>query len=196
VDDLNDADIQFQWSDGRFELVEGVLAKISPQGLHGSKPLPRLRRMIERQLTAPNFVKGEFYFEVDLLLRPNRIPRPDMLFLTAAQDRRQEELEIEQAINETDYCPILVMPLLIVESVSVGHESHDRVTKREWYEQAGIPNYWILTAHERSLVCLSLKGSSYVEEAAGQNDAILHTSAFGGLTLPLAELWRRVSGGG
>lgn len=31
------------------------------------------------------------------------------------------------------YRPLYVMPQLIVESVSRGYESHDRVTKRDWY---------------------------------------------------------------
>ena len=191
VDDLADSDIAWEWDQGRYELVEGVLTKMAPQGIHTIKPLHRLRRMIERRLDESKAVSGEFFTEVDLLLRPNRVPRPDMLFLTADQLQRQERLESDRNIAEADYCPVLIMPLVILESVSVGHEEHDRVTKRGWYAKAKIPHYWILTAHERSLVCLKLKGASYIEEAAGRNDQDIRSSAFGGIVLPLAELWRK-----
>lgn len=190
VDDLADQDTQWEWGRGRYELVEGVLTKMSPQGVQGVKPIHRLRRIVERHLDASKTTGWEFYTEVDLLLRPNRVPRPDMVFFTAEQHLQQQELELKRNLTELDYRPFYVMPLLVVESVSIGHEAHDRETKREWYAKAKIPHYWILTAHERSSVCLALEGASYVEQAAGRNDEVIHTNVFGGLTVPLAELWR------
>ncbi|HWE98136.1 MAG TPA: hypothetical protein VG269_29595, partial [Tepidisphaeraceae bacterium] len=59
-----------------------------------------------------------------------------------------------------------------------------------WYAAFGIPHYWLITAYERSLVCLILDGGHYIEESAGHDDSIVRTSALAGMTLPLAGLWR------
>ena len=73
--------------------------------------------------------------------------------------------------------------------MSVGSEDHDRITKVGWYSEAGIPFYWLLTGYERSLVCLRLEGSAYVEEVSGRDDQRLQSAAFPGLTLELGKLW-------
>lgn len=190
VEDLNDRDTQWRWSEGRYELVDGVLTIMPPQGFQGVRPLGRLHTMLQRALDAAGR-KGCFYHEVDVLLRRRRLPRPDMIYLTEAQEEEQEELEAKRNLAADDYRPVYVSPELVVESVSVGHEDHDRVTKREWYAAAGIPHYWLLTAHERSLVCLTFTGAEYVEEASGRDEQIVRTRAFGGLDIPLSELWSR-----
>jgi Uma2 family endonuclease len=188
VDDLQDPDIQWQWSEGRYELVDGVLTKMAPQGFGGINPLSRLRRLVEKHLDATN-QGGYFHNEVDLLLRPSRIARPDMIFLTAHQLKQQNVLARQREQDAKRYHPVYVVPALLVESISAGHENHDRVTKREWYAQATIPNYWLLNAQDRSLVCLILEGGNYIEEASGRDNDIIRSSVFGGVTIPLADVW-------
>jgi Uma2 family endonuclease len=77
----------------------------------------------------------------------------------------------------------------VIESLSWGHESHDRETKRSWYAEAGIPNYWLLDAQERSLECLVLEGSGYRTDQSGRDAAELRPSAFPGLVISLGTLW-------
>ncbi|MDB5291746.1 MAG: hypothetical protein JWL69_2987 [Phycisphaerales bacterium] len=189
VDDLQDPDVQWRWSEGRYELVDGVLTKMAPQGIQGIRPLVRLQSLIQRHLDDTQ-QRGAFYHEVDILLSRGRVPRPDLAFLSAEQDARQVQIEQEKGISEADYAPIFIPPILVVESVSAGHEDHDRVTKRNWYAAFGIPHYWLLTAHERSLVCLILDGGNYIEESSGNGDATLRTSALGGMAISLGGLWR------
>ena len=47
------------------------------------------------------------------------------------------------------------------------HEAHDRVTKRRWYAEFGVANYWLLDVFGRSLECLVLDGGEYRADAAG-----------------------------
>ncbi len=191
VDDLYDPDIQRLWSRGRFELVDGVLTTMAPQGFEGVDPLDNLRRFVERHLDVTG-QDGNFYREVDLLLRRGRIARPDMIFLTPEQRRRQKELQRERKLKPGRYHPIYVTPYLVVESVSLLHEDHDRVTKFEWYSAARIPHYWLLTGFENSLACFVLDGDRYVQEAAGTDNQIVQTQAFGGVSIPLAKAWDEV----
>ncbi|HEX4795179.1 MAG TPA: Uma2 family endonuclease [Humisphaera sp.] len=188
IDDLNDPQVLRAWSEGRFEIVEGVLTTMPPQGLHTVGPLGRLRRSIERHLDA-TAQGGEMITEVDVELRHNRIVRPDLMFLTPDQLRRQQIIEDERGITAEDYCPIFVAPTLIVESVSLTHEDHDWITKRAWYAEAGIAHYWLLTGHEKRLDCLELKGNEYVQIVSGRDEEVLSLPVFLGLKLPLASLW-------
>jgi Uma2 family endonuclease len=188
VDDLADPEILDRWSEGRYELVEGVLAKMPPQGFDGIYPLSRLRRQIEDYLTAIGQA-GEFHNESDLLLDIARIARPDMVFLTEQQFHDQKRISEERGRVVGMYNPIYVMPALVVESLSRGHERHDRLTKRSWYAEARIPHYWLLSAPDRSLVCLVLDGREYVEKVSGRDSDVITTPTFPGLKIELAKLW-------
>ena len=194
VGDLYDPAVRRQWSQGRYELVDGVLAMMAPQGFRGVKPLSRLRELLGSHLRATGQA-GSFYHEVDVLLRDGRVARPDMIFMTPQQEGRQADAERERGLLAADdYCPIFVPPLLVVESLSPSHESHDRLTKRQWYAEAGVPHYWLLSAHERSLVCLKLEDAgrpvrAYAEECIGRDAETIRSSALGGVTVELASLW-------
>ncbi|MGH9185254.1 MAG: Uma2 family endonuclease [Acidimicrobiales bacterium] len=51
----------------------------------------------------------------------------------------------------------LTLPvLLVVEIVSGGSVTHDRVTKREAYAVAGIPRYWLVDLPANTIMCLRL----------------------------------------
>ena len=84
---------------------------------------------------------------------------------------------------------IVVPPTLVVESVSRGHELHDRETKRGWYAQAGVPHYWILDGFGRTLECLLLDGREYRVDVAGRDAEELRPSLFPRLVIRLGELW-------
>jgi Uma2 family endonuclease len=62
----------------------------------------------------------------------------------------------------------LVLPvLLVVEIVSAGSRTHDTVTKRSAYAEAGIPAYWLVDLDESRITCLRLAGESYEAYAEG-----------------------------
>jgi len=75
IEDLDDVGRGRLWDEGRYEIVDGVLTKMAPQGIHGLGPLGQLRRKIERHLEATG-KDGCFFHEVDLLIRPSRVARP------------------------------------------------------------------------------------------------------------------------
>jgi Uma2 family endonuclease len=188
VDDWYELDSQGLLPEGRYEIVDGVLTEMAPQGFEGIDPQSNLRRVLERQLDAVG-QQGRFYHEVDVLLRRNRVARPDMIYLTRDQRQQQKKLQEQRKKPKGRYHPVYVIPLLIVESVSLGREKHDLVTKRKWYADARVPHYWLLTAHKRSFVCLTLQGDHYVEESSGVKAEVLHSQAFGGVSIPLSEVW-------
>ena len=187
VDDLNDPEIERLWEKGAYEIVEGVLAKMPPAYFDGSLALNRLRRIVERHLDQSR-LPGDFTTEVDLVLAPKRVARVNLMFTTPA-DMKRQEADATPRRHNLRYGRLRVPPTLIVESLSPGHEDHDADTKRQWYAQARVPNYWLLDGYARSLECLVLEGDRYRTDQAGRNTDEVRPALFPGLVVPLASLW-------
>lgn len=189
VEDLDDPAIEALWSAGRYEIVEGVLTIMPPAYYDGGLALKRLIRIVEQYTEQVGLGDG-FATEVDLILGAQRLPVVDAAFLTPDDRERQRQAHAASGRKpQLTYGRILVAPTLIIESISEGHESHDRETKRRWYAEAGVPNYWLLDANARSLECLVLDGPDYRLDASGKADAQIRPSLFHGLVIPLSKLW-------
>lgn len=188
IDDLNDPKIERMWESGAYEIVEGVLATMPPAYYDGALPLNRLRRLIERYLDVHE-LEGEFTTEVDLIAGQKRVIRPDMMFMTPQDHQRQQAANARHGKQSLKFGRILVPPTMILESVSLGHEAHDRETKRLWYAEFGVPNYWIIDGFARNLECLILDGADYRLDQAGRDKEEIRPSMFPGLSIPLGQVW-------
>lgn len=188
ADDLADPEIERQWVAGRYEIVEGVLAQMPPALFAGGAALFRLMHLVQQHLDQAH-VPGEFSVEVDLVLRRSRIVVADAVFMTADDDRRQAAAARAVTTPPHGQARIVVAPTLVIESISIGHAEHDRDTKRGWYAQAGIPNYWLLDAAEKSLECLLLAEGAYRIDVSGRGDDELRPTLFPGLVISLARVW-------
>jgi Uma2 family endonuclease len=82
-----------------------------------------------------------------------------------------------------------VAPTLVIENVSKGHESEDRIVKRRFYAEAGIPNYWILDVYEKTLECLALAKGAYTLDQIGRGKGKVAPKCFPGLTIELSKVW-------
>lgn len=185
ADDLDDPQIERQWEEGRYEIIEGVLTTMAPAYYTGGKTLFRLMYMV----AAHAGKAGSFCPEGEVIIDQTRVIRADAVFLTPAQEARQTQAALAAGAVDPDRKRILIAPLLIIESVSPGHELHDRRTKRRWYAEFGVPNYWLLDAFGRSLQCLVLENGAYREDAAGSQEQEVRPSLFPGLVIPLKQIW-------
>ena len=86
---------------------------------------------------------------------------------------------------------LTIPPTLVIESVSVGHEAHDRRTKRRWYADFGIGHHWIVDGLRRTLDCLWLDGDDYRDDGSGREGEVVRPPSLAGLDLPLADVWVR-----
>ncbi len=184
--DLDNPDIEQQWFNGRYEIVEGVLTTMPPAYFVGGETLQKL---IYRVVARIGEEAGSFATEVDIVVDEDRVARADAAFLTPADKQRQREAALAAGRKDLARTRILIPPKLIIECVSPGHESHDHRTKRRWYAEFGVANYWLLDPFERRLQCLILRDSAYHDDAAGQGDEELRPSLFPGLVLRLGEIW-------
>ena len=191
ADDLDDPRIDALWERGHFEIVEGVLTRMPTAYYDPAVALSRLTRRVLQAIHV-NDPQGEFTHETDLIVAGLRVPRPDAFYLSAADRAAQRSANKASGRGRRGKLPygrIVVPPTLVIESLSLGHEDHDRITKRAWYEQMRVPNYWMLNCFERSLEGLVLDGDHYRRDAFGKNADQLSPSMLPGLTIPLAPLW-------
>jgi Uma2 family endonuclease len=186
VEDLDIPKIERLWTQGNYEIVEGVLTKMPAAYGDGTYALDRLRRIVEDFLRLDGSIPV-FMGESDFVLSAHRVVRPDLLYLTPNDMKSQKAAH--RGRHGMKIGRIIVPPTLIVESISRGHEAHDAQIKRAWYAEARVPNYWILDAFKKSLECLMLDGNKYRVDCAGTGDETVTPSAFAGMQIELASLW-------
>src|SRR5688572_16185377 len=129
ADDLDDPRIAAQWEAGRFQMFEGVLAIVPPAYFDTSAPLTRLVVAVQTYLNERGS-KDTFAFEVDLELSNLRIPRADAVCMSAEDKEKQVGRRRPKTPKQLKYGRLRVPPMLVVESISKGHESEDRDVKR------------------------------------------------------------------
>ncbi len=188
VDDLDDPAIDRAWFRGRYEIVEGVLTKMPAAYFTGGEALLNLIFLV-RQHVAKHGPAGSFATEVDIVIDRQRVATADAVFLTPEQRTRQDEARRRAGKPDPRRTRIMIPPLLVIESLSPGHELHDRRTKRQWYAAFGVRHYWMVDAYARSLECLLLDGADYRVDAAGRGEDEVRPPAFPGLVVPLRDVW-------
>ena len=83
-------------------------------------------------------------------------------------------------------------PDIAIEILS-SDRNRDLVRKRQVYEEAGIPEYWILDERNQTALQLELRTGQFVERAVLTADDPLTTPRLPGLAIPLADVFRHRS---
>jgi Uma2 family endonuclease len=189
VHDLDDPEIEQQWVNGRYEIVEGVLTTMPPAYFVGGNALFNLLHRIKSHLEQTGQA-GRFATELDVVVDDDRVARSDAAMLTPADEARQAEAaKAAKPQRDATRVRILVPPTLVIEALSPGHEQHDLKTKKRWYAEFGVPNYWVLDAYAKSLQCMVLDGGTYRTERTAQGADVAQSQLFPGLVLPLTRVW-------
>src|SRR5947209_20627581 len=81
VHDLDDPEIERQWFQGRYEIVEGVLTKMPPAYFAGGNALFNVMHRLKNHLGARG-IFARFSTEVDVVLDDVRVARSDAVMLS------------------------------------------------------------------------------------------------------------------
>lgn len=103
-------------------------------------------------------------------------------------------------LRDTYYCGV---PKFVAEIVSPATVMHDRKYKPKIYQEAGIPEYWIVSSMERSVEIYYLVAGQYElqacyilqndpEEAHYNADTVITLKEFPNISLTLAEIFANV----
>jgi len=144
----------------RVELFDGSLF-VSPA------PTPRHQLVSSNLLIAlrpPAKLAGlEVYETVNIRLRPNRIPIPDLVVTVP--------IDIDQVVHDA------TSVVLVAEIISPNNAATDRVLKMHYYAEAGIEWYLLVEPDAPSLRLHRLEGSKYLEYASAEPGTPLRMDA-------------------
>jgi Uma2 family endonuclease len=186
--DLDDPAIEREWFKGNYEIVEGVLTTMPPAYFAGGNAVANLIFVLKSYAKAHK-LRWRFAAEADIVVDELRVPRADAAMLTDDDFGKQQEAAKSSGKENLNRVRILVPPTLIIESLSPGHESHDRRTKKMWYAEFGVDHYWIVDAYAKTMECFRRAGRGYVLDIKGKGSQIIRPPAFSELSIPLREIW-------
>ncbi len=155
----------------RYEIIEGVLYVVNaPNSDHQTVVTETSRHLgnfaashkLGRVLVAP--------FEVHLSSRTRPI-QPDILFIRAERWPAERISYFEGA------------PDLVVEVISPSSTRMDRVTKFTAYEAAGVPEYWIVNPHARTIEIFTLSNGEYALLGEYTDDETVQSAVLAGINL-------------
>jgi len=161
----------------RYEIIKGVLYIVNaPSFEHQfavAEIFGELRNFVKKNrfgvvLTAP--------FEVHLS-ETTRPVQPDVLFIRAENHPLPDAPFFEGA------------PDLVVEVLSPSTARTDRVVKFCAYEQGGVPEYWIVDPHARSVEVYVLEKGTYTLHGQYVGSETLTSPTFPELALPVQSLF-------
>ena len=186
--DLEDPEVYYLFQEGRFEILDGVLVEMPPAHFDGDEGADNLKYLL-RDFCRTQKIPYRSSAEVDIKVDEKHFLRADGVCVFGEDLVRMQQHAIRHGQKSWGKAAIMIGPSLVIESVSEGHEAHDRETKRRWYAELGAKRYWIVDVFARSLECLVLDGSAFCEEAAGRNEEVVTVPSLPGLSLPLKEVW-------
>lgn len=129
----------------RYELIDGVLVVTPAPSPAHQDVVFRLARVLD-EACPPELKVFLAPFEVTLAL--DRVLQPDVLVA------RRDEVT-ERGVSTA--------PVLAVEILSPSTRRFDLITKRDVYQDAGTPSYWVVDPIDLTLTAWDLVDGTYVE---------------------------------
>lgn len=140
-------DLEGMPDDGRlYELSNGALIVTPGPNTRHQGVVSRLFRLLDDH----RLPSQEILVEAELLVRDDTVKRPDLQVVDRSLIGGQH---------------IAGIPALVVEVGSPSTAIFDRTEKREVYESAGIPAYWMVDPDAETVTVLELVDGVYVEIA-------------------------------
>lgn len=157
----------------RHEIIDGVhYVNPAPSTYHQT-----VSRRIQFQLYSQIELqkRGVVYnAPVDLHLTDHDIVQPDLVVV------------LDEAMQIITPTKIKGVPQLVVEIISPSTDRNDRVLKKNLFEQAGVPEYWIADPLEHTLEQWVLEGERYVEREHGDEVPL---TILNNVAVNLKEVW-------
>ena len=162
--------------DGVWELVDGVPTKMTAPNLEHQHLIGLLYWTMRAYLMGIVPPPGVALLGVGVALSQFRVPVPDLVYI------RAERMPIltNRIVNG--------IPDIVVQALSQDR-AKDLTRNRQWYAEAGIPEYWILDPVHDTLTILELTDGRYTERAVLTASDTLTTPTLPGFTLPLTKLF-------
>src|SRR3989304_4121447 len=160
----------------RYELIEGDLYMV---------PAPDFYHQIVSgniEFFLRDFVKKRklgivVYAPVDVLLSPEDVLQPDILFISNERRHFITEKNVSGA------------PDLVIEILSPSTQERDKIVKRDLYVTHGVKEYWIVDPLTKSVEVMSLSSDGFKLYGIFLKEDTLTSPLINGLSIPLQEVF-------
>ena len=166
----------------RIELIDGAPVMMAPPS--------RLHQEIITALLAQlyNYLEGK---------KCNVYPAPFAVRLFERADDRPEDVDtlVEPDLSvvcdpgKLDDIGCKGAPDLIIEVLSPSTQRHDRLTKYNLYERAGVPEYWIVSPEERTVQVSTLVDGRYRVQELYTAEAVAKVNTLSGCFIELSKVF-------
>lgn len=114
---------------------------------------------------------------IDVVLSMSTTTQPDVVVLLKEHlDRLQQKC-------------IMGTPDLVVEVVSPGSKTYDRLVKYGVYEKAGVPEYWLVNAAEQTIEVFTLDTGEYRSTGIFRGTQLLVSRIVPNITVTASQLF-------
>jgi len=159
-----------------YEIVQGVLVMSpSPEDIHqdvNGEIYAYLREQIKLK-----HLGRVFMAPFDVVLSPEDVFQPAVLVV------------LNEHLDRVQRKGVMGAPDLVVEVISPRSKLYDRVNKHMAYEQAGIPEYWLVDPHKQSIELFALEGGKYHSLSTFSGEQMLPSRIVPQMTIPVASFF-------
>ncbi|MDQ2787437.1 MAG: Uma2 family endonuclease [Chloroflexota bacterium] len=154
----------------RYEVIEGELT-MSPSPRYRHQDTVWRLGVLLHTFVETNKLGAVVGAPMDVILEPNTIVQPDLLFI------RRENMEIITELN------IQGPPDLCIEVLSPNTGLHDRYTKKAVYARCGVPEYWIIDPAREIVSVFEIDGDTYRLRGDASGDDVVSSGVLAGFQI-------------
>ena len=186
--DLDRPGLERQWHERRVELVHGVISAMGSPLFAHAEPLSNLSFELKLYFRDRGFDAKVGVGEVDLQVSATTRYKADGIVLMPEDVLRQTREQSLKRPRDHALGVIIVPPTVVIESISLGHETSDRIEKFRDYAGFGVANYWIVDAYRKTLEGWQLRDGVYEVDFTGASGDTVEPAVFPGLGLAVAKI--------
>lgn len=160
----------------RYEVVQGVLMMSPAPEMSHQGVIQRMSHYLDERIFAPR--SGlVFTSPVDVTLSARTTVQPDVLVV------------LQEHVNRVHPKRIVGIPDLVVEVISPGSATYDRLVKYSVYGKAGVPEYWLVNANEQTVEVFVLEEDQYYSLGEFLGERIVQSRIVPGIPVPAAQFF-------
>lgn len=161
------------------EIIEGDVYMAPSPAIRHQRIARELGVLLHRFLRATLPGAEIFFAPTGVKLSDDTVLEPDLLIVL----EHNRDRVMEKYVNGP--------PDVVIEVLSPGTASRDLGLKRDYYGQAGVPEYWIVDPETETIEVLVLDNGNYRQGGLFRAADALRSRQLSELELPLGELWPR-----
>jgi Uma2 family endonuclease len=162
--------------DRRYEIIEGELFMVpAPELYH--QDISRNLEFILWEFVKKRELGKIYYAPTDVVLSPEDVVQPDILFIEKGRLGIVKEKNIQGA------------PDLIIEILSPSLRYRDRVHKKKLYQRHGVKEYWIVDPVKKQIEQMCLEESGYRTLGVYGLEDLLESPTLKGIKVKLKEVF-------